>query len=204
MTNAIVETRQEVRELTKNEAHLLKEKEDVIRKGVATFMGVGEALMTIRDRRLYRAEYATFEEYCRKKWQFSKSHANRYITAKSVVDNLQEVDQTVLPKVESQIRPLAFLKPAEQRRVWKKVVEEVQTSHRPLTANIVTRQVSQLYPDVETYRKPTQPKKGNRVRLQKDIVLEMIDEAWEGDRERLEKCSAKEILKWVKALISGF
>lgn len=32
------------------------------------FADAGAALVNIRDRRLYRAEYSTFEEYCAKRW----------------------------------------------------------------------------------------------------------------------------------------
>ncbi len=39
---------------------------------VQTFYEVGNALLQIRDERLYRQTHSTFEEYCREKW--SKNH----------------------------------------------------------------------------------------------------------------------------------
>ena len=47
----------------------LAECEDVINRGLATFVEVGNALLRIRDERLYRAEFGTFEAYCRQRWQ---------------------------------------------------------------------------------------------------------------------------------------
>src|SRR6185369_17999663 len=43
--------------------------EAIIAKGWHTFVEVGKALTLIRDHRLYRADYKTFEAYCRLKWQ---------------------------------------------------------------------------------------------------------------------------------------
>jgi len=42
--------------------------EQVIERGLQTFYAVGDALAHIRESRLYRAKYATFEEYCQDRW----------------------------------------------------------------------------------------------------------------------------------------
>src|SRR5204862_6589885 len=57
----------EVKELVASEA--------IIAKGWETFVDVGRALTVIRNKRLYRADYETFEAYCRQKWQYGRSHA---------------------------------------------------------------------------------------------------------------------------------
>lgn len=59
----------------------LAECEEVIERGRQTFIEVGVALGAIRDGRLYREEYATFEVYCRKRWGMSATHAYRQIAA---------------------------------------------------------------------------------------------------------------------------
>jgi len=53
-------------------------------RGLATFVEVGQALMKIRDARLYRETHETFESYCRERWGWSRRHANRTIQAAEV------------------------------------------------------------------------------------------------------------------------
>lgn len=185
------------------ERKLLHEQEKIIANGIATFVGVGQALMVIREKRLYRLEFSSFEDYCRSKWGFSKNHANRYIAAQTVVKNLEDVDSTIVPRVESQIRPLTLLKPSEQKRVWKRVVEEIKQTGRPLTANIVTRTASDMYPDVEFYQQPGTPKRGDRVRLEKKFVLDELDRLYSEESESLKEKEPKEVVKWVKKVISA-
>jgi hypothetical protein len=105
--------------LTPAETKLLAQCEEVIRKGLKSFKEVFDALLPVYEQRLYRAEFATFEDYCRTKWDISARHANRLISAGGVVANLKS-DQLVLsepvaiPENEAQARPLAGLKAEEQ------------------------------------------------------------------------------------------
>ena len=62
--------------LTTEESARLKELEGVIDNGSRS---VGEALKEIKDGRLYRAEYRSFEEYCRGRWGFSRQYGYRLI-----------------------------------------------------------------------------------------------------------------------------
>ena len=67
--------------LSPNDARTLDKLEEVIDRGLKTFYEVGEALLMIRDNRLYRVTYATFEEYCQERWQMTRQHVNRLIGA---------------------------------------------------------------------------------------------------------------------------
>jgi hypothetical protein len=88
---------------------------------------VGEALLEIRDHRLYKQQgYGTFEEYCRERWGWSKTHANRQIEAASVVANLTPIG--VIPRTESQARELTRLTPEQQRSVAGRVDFSVATA----------------------------------------------------------------------------
>ncbi len=78
----------EVAKITRDEIAELGQCETVIERGLATFVDVGTALASIRDGRLYRATYETFEDYCRERWGFSKRHANRLVEAAEVVTEL--------------------------------------------------------------------------------------------------------------------
>lgn len=63
----------------------LADLEGVIERGLSTFVEVGEALLEIRDARLYRLTHGTFEAYCQERWGMTKTHANRTIAAAEVV-----------------------------------------------------------------------------------------------------------------------
>ena len=102
----------------------LTELETIIERGLQTFVEVGQALLEIRDSRLYREEFGTFEEYCRDKWGMVQQSATRYIRAAEVVGNLGSEPIGSLPQSESQTRPLTSLEPEVQREAWKQVVSE--------------------------------------------------------------------------------
>lgn len=108
-------------QLSTAERQELKRCEMVIYQGLETFLEVGQALMMIRDKRLYRLEYKTFEGYCRDKWGMSKTTANRLVSASQVITNLTPMG--VKPSTERQTRPLTSLSPPIQREAWKEVVE---------------------------------------------------------------------------------
>ncbi len=96
-------------DLTRKETSDLEKLENVIAKGVGRFLAVGKALMEIRDRRLYRTEYATFEEYCRLRWHFSRQRGLQFIEAEKLGQRLSEagVDLTTIVVNEGQARELA-------------------------------------------------------------------------------------------------
>jgi len=104
------------------ESHELERCEVVIKQGLQTFIEVGQALMTIKEKRLYRINFKTFEDYCVGMWAFKRSEAYRLIDASVVISNLSPIGD-ILPKTESQTRPLTSLEPEIQKEVWKEVVE---------------------------------------------------------------------------------
>jgi len=79
--------------------------------------------MEIRDSRLYRIEYGTFEGYCLEKWKMSKRRANQLVSAASVVEAISETG-TIVPTTESQARPLTKLPPEQQPVAWQAAVEK--------------------------------------------------------------------------------
>ena len=78
-------------------------------------------LLAIRDGRLYREEWATFEEYCKEKWGMTRRHANRLVESAQVIDNLGPIGPK--PATESQARPLSKLPPSEQPDAWKQATD---------------------------------------------------------------------------------
>ena len=92
--------------------------EKVIDKNRRSFYVIGKALNEIRDDRLYRfLLFKTFEAYTRARWEIGKSQAYRLIEACHVIDNLSPIGD-ILPENESQVRSLAPLAPAIQRKIW--------------------------------------------------------------------------------------
>lgn len=85
----------------------------------------GNALLAIRDKRLYREQYGTFEEYCRGRWGLGRAHAYRLIEGASVIANLSPMGD-ILPTSERQARALTRLEPEQQRE--KQAAQPLGTS----------------------------------------------------------------------------
>lgn len=138
------------------EVQRLEVLESVIEAGMQTFVHVGNALLEIRDSRLYRTSHGTFEDYCREKWRFTRMRASQLIAAAEVVGNVNHGLQ--LPATERQARPLATLPPDAQREVWATAVEtapggKVTAAHVQATVNTYRSAVNveDQWGHVETY-----------------------------------------------------
>jgi hypothetical protein len=107
--------------MTSAEALLLADCERVIRSGLTKFVEVGNALLAVRDKRLYRLEYKSFEDYCRARWHFSKVRATQLIQAAETVGNLVTI--VTIPLTESQARPMAQLAAEQQQAAWAEALE---------------------------------------------------------------------------------
>jgi hypothetical protein len=120
--------------LTSVEADELATREQVIERGFKVWQEVGEALLHIRDKRLYRATHKTFEDYCRGRWQMAKTSANRLISASEVYANLTPIG-VILPGNESQARELTSLEPEAQRLGWQ-IVEDTAPDGKITAAHV--------------------------------------------------------------------
>jgi hypothetical protein len=102
----------------------LTDLEGVIERGLATFIEVGQALREIRDSRLYRERYSTFEDYCRERWEFNDRRASQLIAAAEVSTTVG-TSEIPAPANEAVARELAPLRgdPERLRDVWARAVE---------------------------------------------------------------------------------
>ena len=92
------------------EMNKLEKCETVIANGLKTFVDVGTALLEIRDGKLYRKDFDTFENYCRGRWKgMPRQQAYRLMDAAEVIKNLSPMGDMPLPVNERQARPLARL-----------------------------------------------------------------------------------------------
>jgi hypothetical protein len=87
-----------------------------IANGISSFVVVGNALKEIRDSKLYREEYKTFEKYVSEKWGFEKRRAYQLIDACEANKNLctivHKTERAAEIKNEGQLRELKDV-PAE-------------------------------------------------------------------------------------------
>jgi len=125
----------------------LCELERIIQKGKDTFVEVGVALAEIRDSQIYRNTFATFEDYCEKRWSFSKRSAYQFIAAAEVVENVRNCAQ--VPATESQARPLAKLPADQQPAAWEKAQEIAKEEGKPVAARHVEAAVAEVMPKEE-------------------------------------------------------
>lgn len=95
--------------ITPAEKARLSELEQVIQKGKDTFVEVGNALGEIRDARIYRDDFKSFEEYCKTRWGFSRQNAHEMIVAAEVSGNLSGTPDTPQITSVSQARPLTLM-----------------------------------------------------------------------------------------------
>ena len=132
--------------LSSMEATALANHEATIERGLQSFVEVGTALLAVRDERLYRADYRTFEDYCHERWGWERRHAYRLIDAATAVGNVSHGTQTnVMPTSERQARPLTTLPPADQPIAWQRAVETAPNGR--VTAGHVTSVVREMKAD---------------------------------------------------------
>lgn len=108
-----------VQKLTDKEVKQLDGAEQIIARGLNTFLEVSCALMTIRDGRLYRERYQSFEAYCSKRWRISRAYAYRLIDSVEVVQNVSPIGNI---ENESQARELARYEKDVQRAVMQMAI----------------------------------------------------------------------------------
>lgn len=79
----------------------LQELEQVIERGLETFVEVGNALREIRDAKLYKNTYSSFEEYCRVRWDMSRPTAYEYMQAAAYVEENVCEDRQNITKTQA-------------------------------------------------------------------------------------------------------
>lgn len=106
--------------------------ETKIERGLTSFIEVGEALSEVRDSRLYREHFGTFEAYCRDRWGITDRRARQMIDAAAVVGELPT--GTTVPINEGQVRELRGLDPEDAAEVMQ-TAEEI--SDGKITASTI-------------------------------------------------------------------
>lgn len=114
--------------LTTAETADLANHERTIKSNKGAFVASGRALETIRDRKLYRVQYPTFEKYCEEKWGWKKSQAYRLIEAAQTVATSPSGDKI---ETECQARVLSGIAPERHEEVFERAISGGRpTAHR--------------------------------------------------------------------------
>ena len=111
---------------TKKDEAEFKKQDEIVRKGVDSFVECGQALQVINERKLWRAGgHSTWEGYCREVAGMSKSHAYHIVAASKFTEELsksvtiENAVAVVKPRAESQVRPLLRLEDTDKRvQAW--------------------------------------------------------------------------------------
>nr|WP_321466791.1 hypothetical protein [uncultured Desulfobulbus sp.] len=186
--------------LTQAEHTRLTALESIIRENFLAYVAVGNALLEIRESRLYRNDDGrTWEGYCRELWDMSFQYADRLISASRVIENLTpigvrddgSIDWDLMPANESQARELARLEPEEQKQVWGQLIESkrIIPSQQPLklTAKTVKNAVKtfkgeQVGGAIKNAGKKIKPRKPAETTRQSAEFIQ----AWEDFLEQIE------------------
>lgn len=108
----------------------LQQLESDIEQGIRS---VGKALLEIRDSKAYVADYETFENYCKTRWQFSDRYARDLIAAEKVRAKIGSM-LPVETLNDRQLLEIAKIPETKQAQVAASVLEQCQEENRAPTA----------------------------------------------------------------------
>jgi hypothetical protein len=121
------------------------------------FVKVGLALARIRDLRLYRADFQTFEAYCQTKWHYGRSYVYDLMSAAQLFTQVFADGKGPKPRHESQLRPLVGLSPEQARLAWERAAQNA--GKKRITALLVKTAVQELHLGASQKRIDKQPGK---------------------------------------------
>lgn len=119
--------------LTPLESERLDVLEQTVTRDKDAFLRVGAALYEIRESRLYRQDFKSFDEYCDYRWEFTRQYARYLIKALETSKNLETIGFKVAS--ERQARTLDQLEPQDQRVVVQ-VLRAVTGKEHPSSAEL--------------------------------------------------------------------
>jgi hypothetical protein len=181
----------ELQPLSSAEHVSLAECEDVIRRGLGTFFEVGLALLTIREARLYRSSFPSFEAYCHERLGIGRSYAWRLIGAAERVRLLSPEQKLQRPLNEFQIRPFLKLEPGIFPTVWEQALNRAKDGR--ITSEIARSLVAEI--SAQNKAKASASRKSKRPKLPKGCslgeIMVLLGEAKRGiEKGEIEKAIA--------------
>lgn len=171
----------EVQSLSAAERNRFKECERVIEIGLHAFVEVGNALLEIRQEKLYRSDYQTFESYCRERWQLKRQRAYELMEAAEIVvslsQSLRDIPSKKLPQKEAHAAQLSKAPPDERPVIWKQIVSDSENSAKHITAKKIAETINRRFelarPDVIPLRSFAEPIKNEEEEFEESLELSL-------------------------------
>jgi hypothetical protein len=117
----------------------LADHEAVIERGLETFVEVGQALMAIRDGRLYKATHTSFDAYCRERWGWDRTRASQLIAGSEVLNMFNTLDAPA-PVNDRQARALGPLR--DDPEAMAEVMVEVTAAAEKAGTKVTAKQIA--------------------------------------------------------------
>lgn len=175
--------------LTSTERSDLRRLEKIVDDGLHTFIDVGNALREIRDSKLYREKWTTFEGYVEDRYDMKRAHAYRLIEAvetKDRVEKMSPIGRQITN--ERQLRELANVPESAIQTVLDKVVEKSQETGEPITARSIKAAAESVVSQSESEPEepepePTKDDLGKTIRLERakfkktqEAMMRLVDD----------------------------
>lgn len=144
------------------ESKRLLQLEKTIKRNAEAFIETGLALAEIRQDRLYKTEFDTFEEYCKERWGWQRGYCDHLIRAAATVKSLPEKVATIVV-TEGQAREVAKVPSSKRAEVIEIAASKAESEDRPMTARDI-REAAQ--PEPEATEIPPAP------------PMRPVDDAW--------------------------
>jgi hypothetical protein len=176
--------------LTPAEFKRLLELEAVIDRGMTTFVDVGLAMLSIRDEKLYRKGYATFERYVNARWNITRGRAYQLITA-GLLHTQVDIQN------ERQARELKRLETPTERRIAWELAKEAGASIAPGkdVPTVAVKAAVDAISEAKVTDGNTDPGTGEMEAISARVtqeVYESVQRQRQHVRERLEKQNGNE------------
>lgn len=171
--------------LTPEEAALLAEHELTISQGLGAFVAVGQAILEVRDKKLYRGPYGSIEDYLEKRWDISRSRGYQLMQAAEIAVEMSTNGGHL--ENERQARALAAVPP----HLRKDVIDQAKAAGEELTEQVVNRIVCKLLDDRRAAAAEASPKPGSAATEDEDEE-ETEEDAQDEDTDTDEEPAAKD------------
>jgi hypothetical protein len=132
------------------ERRSLESLEKVIEGGVESFLATGSALKEIRDQRLYREDFKSFDAYVKSRWCFQRDYADKLIDSSETKQKVHTMVGTFgADKIQNE-RQLRELKSVPDEALAEVIAKAAEIAgDAPLTAKVLKEAREQVLEPTE-------------------------------------------------------
>lgn len=125
-------------ELTQKEESRFNELRVIVKSGLEIAFQSGVALAEIRDSKLYRKEFKTFEEFCRSEFKIARRRAYQLIDAARIFEELPENVQKITQN-ESHIRALSKIPRDDRMEILNKIQNNGKITAEKISKSLIIK-----------------------------------------------------------------